>query len=261
MEFLRSHKGKVVLAILAITITGVLLAWFSGRSPEPPADVPLDTPRKKASSARPAPAGARFDFYLLALTWHPAFCADHRDLGECRTDTHRQLVIHGLWPERLEPRTFPHDCPAPPLRLDSGLEQRLADFMPGMAADLHEHEWREHGGCSGLDDDVYYSRALELARAVDAALGARLTTLAGRDTTALELRESANQFSPGVGATLTLHCRVLRGSGDRPVLFEVRQCVDNDGPDGAPGTLLDCSAVRRRDQGCGASFLIVGRGG
>ena len=36
--------------------------------------------------------------------------------------------------------------------------------MPGMADDLHEHEWREHGGCSGLDDDEYFRHALELAR-------------------------------------------------------------------------------------------------
>ena len=258
MEFLRTHKGKVVLAVAA---AGALLAWFSGRGPDPPADVANNRPTKTASATRPAPAGASFDFYLLALTMHPAFCADHQGLSECRTDIHRSLVIHGLWPERFEPRTYPHDCPAAPLQLDAGLEQRLADFMPGMAADLHEHEWREHGGCSGLDDDLYFSRALELAREVDAALGAKLTTLAGRDTTAEELREAANQFRPGIGATLTLHCRTLRGSGDRAVLVEVRQCVDNDGPGGAPGTLLDCGALRRRDQGCGASFQIVGRGG
>ncbi len=117
---------------------------------------------------------------------------------------------------------------------------------------LHEHEWREHGGCSGLDDDVYFQRTLDLARELDAALGARLTTLAGRDTSAAELRETADLFQPGIGATFTLHCRTLRGSGNTPVLVEVRQCVDNDGPGGAPGTLLDCARVKRRDQGCGA---------
>ncbi len=74
------------------------------------------------------------------------------------------LVIHGLWPERNEPRTYPHDCPAPPLVLDSALALELADFMPGMADGLHEHEWREHGGCSGLDDDEYFRQSLELAR-------------------------------------------------------------------------------------------------
>jgi ribonuclease T2 len=255
-----SHKSKVILAVLVL---GALLAWFSARRAEPPAPVPKPAASKDRDAGKPVPAHAAgrpasFDFYLLALTLHPAFCAEHQGKGECRTGGHRPLVIHGLWPERLEPRTYPHDCPAPPLDLDHGLEQQLAALMPGVQDGLHVHEWREHGGCSGLDDDLYYRRTLELARALDGALGARLTTLEGGETTAAELREIAGQFQPGIGATFTLHCRTLRGSGNRPVLFEVRQCVDDDGPGGAPATLLDCSTLRRQDQGCGKSFLIAG---
>jgi hypothetical protein len=44
----------------------------------------------------------------------------------------------------------------------------------------------------------------------------------------------------------------------QPHLIEVRQCVDNDGPGGAPRTPLDCAAVKRRDQGCGQHFRIAG---
>ncbi len=80
----------------------------------------------------------------MALTLHPAFCADGtRAPQECRAGGHRPLVIHGLWPERMEPRTYPHDCPAPPLDLEPALALELADFMPGMADGLHQHEWRE----------------------------------------------------------------------------------------------------------------------
>ena len=253
-----SHKGKVVLAVVVL---GTLLAWFSVREA---GDSPAVRPDKQDNSAgrgrkATSKTGASFDFYLLALTAHAAFCADgHEGKRECRTGARRPLVIHGLWPERLEPRTYPHDCPAPRLALDAGLEQQLAEFMPGMADGLHEHEWREHGGCSGLDDDVYYGRTLELARALDAALGARLTTLAGRETSPAELRETADMFQPGIGATFTLHCRTLRDSGGRPMLIEVRQCIDNDGADGAPGTLLDCASVGRRDQGCGSAFEVAG---
>jgi hypothetical protein len=65
-------------------------------------------------------------------------------------------------------------------------------------------------------------------------------------------------FQPGLGVSLTFHCRTLRDAqSTRPYLIEVRQCVDNDGPNGAPGTALDCSAVQRRDLGCGSSFLIA----
>jgi ribonuclease I len=159
----------------------------------------------------------------------------------------------------MQPRTYPHDCPAPPLDLSPSLALELGELMPGMADGLHQHEWRTHGGCSGLDDDDYYRHALELARAVDAALAAKLTTLAGRETSAGELRSVADLFSPGLGRTLTFHCRTLRdASSRRPYLIEVRQCVDNDGPGGAPGTALACATVKRRDQGCGTSFMIAG---
>jgi ribonuclease I len=159
----------------------------------------------------------------------------------------------------MQPRTYPHDCPAPNLDLDPALALELADFMPGMADDLHEHEWREHGGCSGLDDDDYFRHALTLARRIDGALRATLTTRAGGEAGAGELRGIADMFSPGLGPTLTFHCRTLRdAAGRRPYLMEIRQCVDNDGPGGAPGTALACAIVKRRDQGCGDSFRIAG---
>ena len=92
--------------------------------------------------------------------------------AECRARGQRPLVIHGLWPENLEPGTYPHDCPAPRLVARPRARQPISRLMPGMADGLHEHEWREHGGCSGLDDDEYFQRALELARTIDAALAA-----------------------------------------------------------------------------------------
>ena len=250
-------RGKTWAAI-AVALIGALIAWFvPGNTGKTHADLPKPAAAKRAAaSAAPTP----FDFYLMALTVHSAFCSDgHAHTPECRIAVQRPLVIHGLWPERNEPRTYPHDCPAAPLGLDSALAQQLADFMPGMADGLHEHEWREHGGCSGLDDDEYFQQALELARGIDAALGARLATLAGNETTAAELREIADLFHPGLGATLTFHCRVLRDANSaQPHLIEVRQCVDNDGPNGAPGTPLDCATVKRRDQGCGQHFRIAG---
>jgi ribonuclease I len=258
VKVLKSHKSKVVLAV---AIIGALVAWYSRRDA---ADSPPVARREAPGLPVPAPASsnADFDFYLLALTVHPAFCADgHAQKAECRTGRPRVLAIHGLWPEKLEPGAYPHDCPARTLDLDPALAQQLEDFMPGMASGLHEHEWRKHGGCSGLDDDDYFRAALDLARALDAALGAKLTTLTGRETSAAELREVADLFQPGIGATFTLQCRTLANAPvaqrNRPYLIEIRQCVDNDGPAGAPGTLLNCASVNRRDQGCGASLRIA----
>jgi len=249
-----SKRNKAIAA--AILVAGALLMSHFRREQ---AATPPAVENPGTSEQKPSARTASFDFYLMAMTVHPAFCADNARKRECTSGSQRPLVIHGLWPERMEPRTYPRDCPAPALDLDPALALELADLMPGMADGLHQHEWRTHGGCSGLDDDVYYRHTLELARRVDGALHATLTTRAGGEATAAELRNVADLFSPGLGRTLTFHCRTLRnGSSRRPYLFEVRQCVDNDGADGAPGTPLACAMVKRRDQGCGDSFLIAG---
>lgn len=254
----------MVLAVVAVVAA---LAWNAVRDSPGTKDVPGGKTDDKAITVTPsggpkpamqAGAGPKFDFYLFAMTVHAAFCADgHQRQPECRTKQTWPLVIHGLWPENLAPRTYPHDCPAPPLALDRGLETELGPFMPGMADGLHQHEWREHGGCSGLDADRYFRAALNLAHDLETLLAARLSTLQGEETSAAVLRETADLFGAGTGRTFTLHCRTLRGSGGRPVLMEIRQCVDNDGPGGAPGTPLDCATVDRRDQGCGGGFLIA----
>jgi len=246
-------------AALVIVAAGALLTWFSQRDAEQAPPNVVDHGALEVAD-KPARTAATFDFYLMALTVQSAFCADgNARRRQCRSGSNRPLVIHGLWPERMEPRTYPRDCPAPALELEPALALELAALMPGMADGLHQHEWRAHGGCSGLDDDEYYSRSLELARIVDSALGAELTTLAGRETTVAQLRGVADLYSPGLGRTLTFHCRTLRDAASRrPHLIEVRQCVDNDGPGGAPHTALACAKVKRRDQGCGASFLIAG---
>jgi ribonuclease I len=205
---------------------------------------------------------ADFDFYLLALTWHPAFCTNgYGNKPECAVRQPRPLAIHGLWPEKLAAGAYPHDCRAARLDLAPALAHELEEYMPGMQSNLHEHEWRKHGGCSGLDDDVYFELTLAHARQMDAALRTELTTLAGRQTSPNELRAAADRYRAGLGATFTLQCRTLRDAPthlrNRPYLIEVRQCIDDDGPNGAPGTLLDCATVNRRDQGCGRSFRIA----
>jgi ribonuclease T2 len=255
----RRHKARIITAGLVV---GALAAWFLARESADTTEDNVVPAQGPVASARPVANAGAFDFYLLALTVHPAFCADGRaQMPECRARAARPLVIHGLWPEKLAPGKYPRDCPAQALRLDAALEIELAEWMPGMAEDLHEHEWQKHGGCSGLDDDDYFRRSIDLARTLDGALGAKLTTLAGQGTTAEALREAADLFQPGIGSTFTLHCRTLRGAppGQREQAFlvEIRQCVDNDGPDGAPGTLLDCARLPRYDQGCGAEFRIA----
>jgi ribonuclease T2 len=240
-----------------------LFSWFSYAEEGNSASVPADkTDQPKVSVATPGPPrGARFDFYLLALTLHPAFCAEHDHKPECRTHSPVPLSIHGLWPETLAQGKYPRDCAGPALRLEPALARELAPLMPGMADRLHEHEWRKHGTCSGLGDDEYYRETLRLARRLDALLRDRLTTLGGGSSSAAQLREHVERRAPGLGASLTFHCRTLRDSAParrgHAYLVEIRQCLDDDGPGRRPLTPLDCATVNRRDQGCGASFQIA----
>jgi ribonuclease T2 len=245
----------VFIALFAAGIAIFISQRNAGQSPP----APPDKTDKPADSAIPG-AAADFDFYLLAMTLHPAFCADgHGGSAECRSGRPVPLSIHGLWPERLARNQIPRDCAGPRLDLEPALAQDLRQLMPGMAENLHQHEWRKHGTCSGLGDDEYYQHTLDLARRVDAVFSEHLTSLAGRRTTADELRRFAEDRQAGIGGSLTFHCRTLRDAPIRnePYLIEIRQCVDNDGAGGAPGTLLDCEDVQRADQGCGRSFHIA----
>jgi ribonuclease I len=133
-------------------------------------------------------------------------------------------------------------------------ERDLGELMPGMGQGLHEHGWREHGGCSGLDGGEYF-RHVELGRAIDASLLPALTTVAGREASAEELCAAADAREAGLGATLTFHCRVPRGEHGRPWLEEVRQCVGKDA-ENVPLSPVSCASVDRRDTGCGARFFV-----
>lgn len=265
--------NKVFIPLFVVAVA-LITTWISQKNAATTADDPPSPTARPALPAEPpvtddAPPpnkgpGAPFDFYLLALTLHPAFCADgHAREPECRTEPRIPISIHGLWPENLAPGKYPRDCPGPPLDLSASTERRLATLMPGMADGLHVHEWRKHGTCSGIDDDVYFNTTYLFAQQVAAALGDELTTRAGGSASAAELRRHADARRPGLGDSLTFHCRTLRAAPPEhrrePYLIEIRQCIDDDGRDGAPGSTISCATVNRRDQGCGRSFRIAGR--
>ena len=211
-------------------------------------------------------APARFDFYLLALTLEPAFCEDgNARIGQCRAldaEAFRRtpLVLHGLWPERRQPNAYPRDCDGPALSLRPATRAELARWMPGAREGLDRHEWRTHGTCSGLDDDDYYLAAIAATRRANEALGDAIRRNAGRAVTAAALRSAADRAEPGFGEHVVFVCRNLRSDDPsrrrQPHLIEVRVCLDDDGARGAPGTLLHCAEVGRRDQGCGGQFIV-----
>lgn len=265
------RPSRPLLTGLAAVVLAVL-AWRESTplAPGSPPSSRARAPERAPSTARsipPVPARrADFDFYLLSLTLEPAFCEDgNQRIAQCRaldgeSFARTPLVLHGLWPEALEPGRYPRDCPGPRLDLQPQTRADLGRWMPGIREGLERHEWRTHGTCSGLDDDAYFRAAIDATRLANEALGDAIRGNAGRSVDAATLRRAAERARPGFGAQLVFICRSLRSEDPakrrRPHLLEVRLCIDDDGKDGGPGSLLRCAEVERRDQGCGGSFMI-----
>jgi len=107
-----------------------------------------------ASAQQPAPPG-QFDYYLLTLSWSPAYCLSHRSDPKAREECGRRrgFVVHGLWPQN-EDGSWPAFCRAVPPVPRERVAREVA-IMPN--AELVEHEWEKHGSCTTLSVDDYFS--------------------------------------------------------------------------------------------------------
>ncbi|MEN0066862.1 MAG: ribonuclease T2 [Myxococcota bacterium] len=107
-----------------------------------------------------------FDYYVLALSWSPSFCAlEGAARGNPQCDRSLGWVMHGLWPqydmasssEAVGQRNggWPSYCPTVhrnPSRADTAA---MADIMGSGGSAWHQ--WNKHGRCTGLSSDDYYA--------------------------------------------------------------------------------------------------------
>ena len=98
----------------------------------------------------------QFDYYLLALSWSPAWCeltgVARRD-PQCDAGRGLTFTVHGLWPQHEQ--GYPTDCfstQRDPSRADTAA---MTDIMGG--AGLAFYEWQKHGRCSGLSARAYFA--------------------------------------------------------------------------------------------------------
>ena len=91
----------------------------------------------------------QFDFYLLTLSWSPAFCETHASSPECGRGL--GFVVHGLWPQDVS-GSYPEDCSDAPGPANPAAD---TDIFPTVS--LVEHEWQTHGTCSGLGADAFFA--------------------------------------------------------------------------------------------------------
>lgn len=107
------------------------------------------------ASAAPLRA-ADFDYYLLALSWSPSWCATEAGGGgaeQCAPDRDLGFVLHGLWPQHED--GYPEYCDAAARDPSRRQTAAMADVMG--SGGLAWHQWKKHGRCTGLSAEDYFT--------------------------------------------------------------------------------------------------------
>jgi ribonuclease T2 len=199
------------------------------------------------------PRAVAEDTYLLALTWHPAFCESHAARAECKIGAKAKpgLVLHGLWPnwdvngdgkrnagdafcitgdsnrDAIVALDSGNWLKMPPVKLSAASTSDLRAAMPGTATGLDRHEWWKHGTCSGLTAEDYFATAIVLLREVErGSLGRLLEDQAGGSIARKRLLGAFEaDFGGGTARALVLDCI---GDGDETALMEIRIRLKRD---------------------------------
>src|SRR6185437_9375438 len=107
-----------------------------------------------ARADRSAEAG-QFDYYVLSMSWAPTYCLTHTDDSEECSGKGYGFVLHGLWPQ-YDTGGYPENC-STQFTLTADAASKGRTIYPSER--LMQHEWREHGSCSGLDAQQYFNSA------------------------------------------------------------------------------------------------------
>jgi len=189
-------------------------------------------------------AAGQFDFYVLALSWSPSFCAAAAERGgsraapvECEGRPY-SFVVHGLWPQY--DKGFPEYCQVPAPRLDRGLVSSMLDLMP--APRLIFNTWDRHGTCAGVSPRAYFE-TVRKARAVVKIPADYVDLQAPLSVTPAAVEDAFIKANPGLSPNgIAVGC-------DSKRLTEVRLCLSKD------LKFRDCAEVVRRS--CTRDQLVM----
>ena len=196
------------MARLRISCAGVILlaaalpAQFHRSTPEAPTAVP-------------------FDYYVLSLSWAPAFCAQPGAAGgnpkECAPGGRVGFIVHGLWPETAAGKN-PESCAIAKPVPKSVVNFVLRDMLN---ANLVQHEWATHGVCTGLSPFDYFSAIVQTRAAVQ--IPVQITSIED------EIRQSPGQIEAQfAGANPSFPKTAFRTYCPRGTFQEERICFDKN---------------------------------
>ena len=188
-----------------------------------------------ASAADRTPRGepGKFDSYLLALSWSPAYCESRPGDAQCAPGRKFAFVVHGLWPQYNNGR-WPEFCSTAP-----GLKNpdAMLDLMPSRS--LIRHEWEKHGTCSGLSADGYFALIRKTYQSV--RIPQRFTNPA--KWMVISPAEVKREF---VAANPKLRDSMVSVQCSSNMLSEVRICLGRDGTPIPCTGQRDCRAAQVR---------------
>lgn len=161
-----------------------------------------------------------FDYYVLALSWSPTWCAlegDARGADQCEDKHDYGWTLHGLWPQNEQ--GWPSYCRTPKRDAPRGLTNSMTDLMG--SGGLAWHQWKKHGRCSGLSAEDYF----ETSRRAYASVTRPTVFRKLKDPIKLPARVVEEAFlkaNPSLFADgLTVTCKNRR-------IQEVRVCLSKD---------------------------------
>ena len=102
----------------------------------------------------------KFDYYVLALSWTPTWCAlegDARGSEQCDASKDFGWTLHGLWPQFHQ--GWPSYCNTIERQPSRSMTNGMSDIMG--TSGLAWHQWKKHGTCSGLSARDYYALSRE----------------------------------------------------------------------------------------------------
>ncbi|QIG46444.1 ribonuclease T2 [Nordella sp. HKS 07] len=191
------------------------------------------------------PVPGQFDYYTLSLSWSPTYCASQagqNDRQQCGLGRAYAFVVHGLWPQYQQ--GWPQDCTLREKWVPDDLIAGMLDIMPSKR--LIIHEWKKHGGCSGLRMRAYFDLTRNLfakIRIPARYLGPQQPVVTTPEQLVTDFVKTNRDLTSDM---LSVQCGNSRGAAR---LAELRICF---GKDGAPQS---CGSNERRQ--CRAERLVL----
>jgi ribonuclease T2 len=233
LSFFHQLLPKLLTGLLIGLLTGFLLSPAIASAQSQPVLL-----QKKPQTQKNV--AGQFDFYVLAMSWSPDYCAARRDPQQCGKQL--GLVLHGLWPQYQ--RGWPAYCTSE--LFDRKMMTQFPNLYP--SSQLYAHEWEKHGTCSGLTQGQYHQLSQQLKTQL--AIPKRYDRPVNPFRTTLdEIKRDFAQANPGM--TSSSFAPICSGSGR--FFQELRVCY---GKDGQPGT---CSAemLKVSQRSCGQPDFLI----